>query len=153
MKGFWGLKPQKCEFMQLSVDYHGDLFDAQGFTCLKARKSQLRSYLGLLNCYGKFIPHLATMAYLLHCLLCHQQKWSWDDKHAGAFAATKHALVSSDILIHYDPNLPLTFAGDTSANGLGAVLSHTLPDGIEYPIVFASQLKEIILNWRKRQHH
>ena len=91
-------------------------------------------------------------AYLLHCLLCHQQKWSWDDKRAGAFAATKQALVSSDVLIHYDPNLPLTLVGDTSAYGLGAVLSHTLPDGTEYPIVFASQLKEIMLNWKRWQH-
>ena len=53
----------------------------------------------------------------------------------GAFAATKPALVSSNILIHYDPNLPFTLAGDASAYGLGAVLSHTLPDGTEHPFL------------------
>lgn len=56
-----------------------------------------------------------------------------------AFTATKQALVSSNVLIHYDPKVPVSLAGDALAYRLGAVISHTLPDGTERPIAFASR--------------
>ena len=43
------------------------------------------------------------------------------------------------MLAHYDPKLPLKLAGDASAYGIGAVLSHVFPDGGERPVAFASR--------------
>ena len=40
--------------------------------------------------------------------------------------------------MHYDPSLPLRVAADASAVGLGAVLSHVTPDGVERPVASAS---------------
>ena len=50
----------------------------------------------------------------------------------------KEKLISSEILVHYDPTLPIKVAADASAYGVGAVLSHVI-DGNERPIAFASR--------------
>ena len=36
-------------------------------------------------------------------------------------------------MMHYNPHLPIKLAGDASASGVGAVISHILPDGSEHP--------------------
>ena len=41
--------------------------------------------------------------------------------------------------MHFNSKLPITLATDSSSYGLGAVLSHVLPHGIEQPIAFASR--------------
>ena len=56
-----------------------------------------------------------------------------------AFQSAKEALTSSPVLMHYDPALPVSLATDASAYGVGTVISHTLPDGTERPIAFASR--------------
>jgi len=99
---------------------------------------ELRSFLGLLNYYGKFILNLATIIYPLNELLQTDRKWRWSEECAEAFDLVKKQLTSSQPLTHYDPSLPLHLTTDASAYGLGGVISHTLPDGRERPIAFAS---------------
>ncbi len=47
--------------------------------------------------------------------------------------------MSAEVLTHYNPELPLRMAADASSYGIGAVISHVLPDGSEKPISFASR--------------
>ena len=129
----------------------GHSVDAQGLHTLPSKVEailkapdpknlqQLRSFLGLLNYYGKFIPNLASIVYPLNHLLQKDAKWAWTSDCAQAFAAAKKVLNSSQVLAHYDPTLPITMAGDASVYGIGSVISHVLPDGSERPIAFASQ--------------
>lgn len=58
---------------------------------------------GLLNYYGKFIPNLATLIQLLNGLLQHDYQWKWSVECEAAFNQAKENLVSSKVLVHYDP--------------------------------------------------
>ena len=51
----------------------------------------------------------------------------------------KEQLTSSQLLVHYDPSLPLHVAGDVSPVGLGGVFSHVMPNGQERLIAYASR--------------
>ena len=145
------LKRVKCSFMEPSVTYMRFVIDAEGthptdekVRALKAaptpqNKSELRSFLGLLNFYRKFIPNLSTMAEPLNRLLRDNTPFDWTDAQQDAFDSTKAAVCSSSVLIHYDRSKPLRLACDASPHGVGAVLSHVLPDGSERPVAFASR--------------
>ena len=43
------------------------------------------------------------------------------------------------MLAHYDPDLPIKLDCDASAYGIGAVVSHVLPDKTERSIAYASR--------------
>ena len=65
--------------------------------------TELKSYLGLLNYYGKFLPNLATILHPLHDLL---QK---DGACESAFLKSKQRLQDSSLLVHYDLNKHFTW--------------------------------------------
>lgn len=90
----------------------------------------------MLNYYGKFIPNLATIVHPLNKLLS-QYQVDWTS--AQAFAEAKQALTSSQVLVHHDPSLPITLAGDASAYSIGAIISNILIDGSEQSMSFASR--------------
>ena len=56
-----------------------------------------------------------------------------------AFQKAKKQIASVKVLTHYDPNLPIKLVADASAYGIGAMISHRMPDGTERPIAFASR--------------
>ena len=101
--------------------------------------AELRAYLGLVNYYGKFIPHLASILQPINSLLQKNCKWVWSEKCIEAVQEATKKLTSSTVLIHYNPSLPIRLAADASKYGIGAVLSHITPDGVEKPIAFASR--------------
>ncbi|XP_041435047.1 uncharacterized protein K02A2.6-like [Xenopus laevis] len=145
------VKLSKCHFLQESVEYLGYRIDAQGLhpteTKLTAivnapspsNVSELRSFLGLLNYYGRFLPNLSTLLQPLHELLQKDTKWVWSAQCEKAFQDAKQRLTNSKWLAHYDPSKPLRLACDASPYGVGAVISHILPNGEEHPIAFASR--------------
>ena len=149
----YGLRANKdkCEFFKDSIEFCGHTIDKQGLhksqdkidAVLRAPKpdnvSQLRSFLGLINYYHKFLPNLSSVLHPLHCLLQTGQKWKWSKDCEQAFKAAKQLVTSEKVLTHYDPSLPLRLACDASPYGIGAVLSHKMPDGTERPIAFASR--------------
>ena len=101
--------------------------------------TELKSYLGLLTYYGRFLPHLPSTLVPLYSLLHQDVEWQWNSKEQEAFERFKELLLSSKVLVHFDPKLPVVLACDASSYGIGAVLAHKLPDGTEKPISFASR--------------
>ena len=149
-QGF-GLCKEKCSFLVDSVDYLGHRINAEGLhahpdkvaAVVNAPEprnvSELRALLGMVNYYRKFIANLSSLLQPLNSLLQANKPWKWTDKATKAFIAAKKAIATTGVLAHYDPKQPLTLAGDASGYGIGAVISHTLPDGSEKPIAFASR--------------
>ncbi len=99
--------------------------------------TELKSYLRLLPYYGKFLPNLSTRLALLYKLLSKKQPWEWTSAQDKAFNESKELLASSKLLVHFDSDLPLLLACDTSAYGICAVLAHGMPDGSENSIRYA----------------
>ena len=69
--------------------------------------SQLRSFIGLVNYYGKFLPNLANTLAPLYSLLQKDKKWSWGDAQKSAFDKAKDQLSSDKLLVHFDTNKEL----------------------------------------------
>jgi hypothetical protein len=101
--------------------------------------SELRSFLGILQYYARFIPNLSMILKPLHDLLHNDVQWKWSPECQAAFTEARQALVSAKVLTHYDVNKPLQLATDASPYGMGAVLSHTMDNGEERPVVYASR--------------
>lgn len=145
------IKLNKCKFLQESVRYLGFIINKQGLrpdpTKLEAiasaptpkNVSQLKSFLGMLNYYGKFIPNLSDLLHPLHNLLKRDVVWKWEQRCERAFVAAKRALSSDRVLAHYEEGRPLVLSVDSSAYGLGAVLAHRYPDGTERPVSCVSR--------------
>ncbi|CAG2187289.1 unnamed protein product [Mytilus edulis] len=101
--------------------------------------SQLKSILGLINYYAKFLPDLSATLSPLHNLLRKDITWRWTKECQEAFDKVKDLVTSDMILTHFNPELPVTLACDASPYGLGAVISHRYPNGSDRPIAFASR--------------
>ena len=134
----------KCQFAQSSVEYLGHTLSAEGIskgskvkTVLKMPPptdvSSLKSFLGSVQFYGKFIPNLASMAEPLYRLTKKATPWKWEDEEQAAFQQLKNVLSLDQVLVHFDPNKTLVLACDASIVGIGAVLVHRYPDGSERP--------------------
>ncbi|UYV77890.1 K02A2.6-like [Cordylochernes scorpioides] len=144
------LKKDKCIFVQREIEYLGHLIKEDGIRPLdhkvqalqKAKSptniSELRSFLGLVNYYGKFIPNLSDLLRPLHELLHKKNCWSWTKECEEAIEKCKSSITSERVLVPYDTTLPLFLATDASQIGIGAVLSHVI-GGQERPIMFASR--------------
>ena len=106
------LKQPKCIFLASSVEYLGHIIDKD---CLHLAPekvqaiqdapeprnlSELKSFLGLINYYSKFMSNLAMFLSPLYRLMKEDVKWSWTKEHSKAFKQAKQLLRSSTMLVH-----------------------------------------------------
>lgn len=99
--------------------------------------TQLKSFLGLLNYYGRFIPNLSSELHVLYDLLKKDNDFDWTQECNEVFEKAKKLLLNNNLLVHYDPKLPIILSCDASPYGVGAILSHMI-DGEEKPVFMVS---------------
>ena len=145
------VRKDKCEWNKRSVTFLGHIISENGVSpvpekieAIKQMKaptntSELKSFLGILNYYRKFMRDPATKLEPLHRLLRKSEKWRWGKEQQEAFQQVISLLTSWSVLTPFDPKKPLVLTTDASPVGIGAVLSHRTPDGQEQPIGFMSR--------------
>ena len=101
--------------------------------------SQIRSFLGMLNYYSKFIQDFSSKLHPLYQLLSNKTEWFWTKECETAFIWAKEVLSIKQVLVHYDLQTPLILSVDANSYGIGVVLSHRMEDGSEQPVEFASR--------------
>ena len=91
------LKREKCQFMLNQVHYLRHVVSNEGIQPTQDKISaiqdtpaptdlhQLKSFLGLLNFYARFLPSLSTVLAPLYSLLQKNQPWSWGPRQQRAF--------------------------------------------------------------------
>jgi len=143
------LNRSKCAFNKSSVTYLAHRIDSEGLhpTEDKLRAvsdaptphdaKSLRSFLGLIMFYSKFLANHSNVLAPLNKLLCKDEPWCWTQIHDEAFSDAKKLLIDSQTLVHYDDTLPLYMSCDASAYGCGGVLFHRI-NGNDRPVAFAS---------------
>jgi len=134
---------EKCQFYYSSVqfliykiDYQGVHLDENKMDAIRNARcpndvAQLKSFLGLINYYQRFIPMSSSILAPLHKLTKNKIPWNWSDECRLAFENVKQALIKSQLLVTYNPDLPLVVTCGSSSYGVGAVLSHLREGGGE----------------------
>ena len=133
------LNLDKCQFGQNSIEFLGHQISDQGMKPLTSKVSaimaskrpttlrELRSFLGSVNYYRKYVPHIAEILAPLNSLLQgpkkgKNSKLSWEKQHDAAFNRAISALAHATCLTYEDPTLPLVLSTDASTEAAGAVL-------------------------------
>ncbi|MES9884702.1 MAG: RNase H-like domain-containing protein [Sedimenticola sp.] len=144
------LKPSKCALFQTQVSFLGHVVSESGISCdpkkivtitnwpVPTNISEVKSFLGLVGYYRRFVPDFSTVAYPLTQLTHKAAKFAWSDDCQQAFETLKHTLTSSPILAYPIESGDFILDTDASLTGLGAVLSQ-IQDGEEKVIAYASR--------------
>nr|XP_054749950.1 uncharacterized protein K02A2.6-like [Lytechinus pictus] len=145
------LNHDKCEFSQQRVKFLGHFIDRTGVKVDPSKTKAIRDFpaprtvkelqrfLGMVNQVGKFLPALASISEPLRQLLKKDNIWCWTEVQQRSFKQIKEMLISTEVLAHYDPELPTVIAADASCAGIGAILYQVQRDGKRRPVCYASR--------------
>ena len=144
------LHASKCKFTTKQVKYLGHIVSKDGLRVnpentdkiLNAKsptnQKQVKSVLGMMGYYCKFIRNYAKIAAPLHDLLKKDKKFLWTEEAENAFQELKHKLVTAPILRYPQFDSEFILSTDSSDFSIGYVLSQ-VHDGKELPICYGGR--------------
>jgi hypothetical protein len=144
------LKAEKCEFLKKQIAYLGYIISEEGIkpdpvkvhgvkdwptpTNLKT----LRSFLGFLNYYRRFIMNYSAISRPLNDLMQKDKAFEWKDPQQGAFDKLKELLTNNPILVYPDQEKPFLLETDASDFAYGAVISQQDDENTWRPVGYIS---------------
>ena len=99
----------------------------------------LKSFLGAIQYFAKFIPNLSKKTDNMRQLLIKGTKWEWTEERNTEFKNLKKELTTQPCLAHYNGNKDNIVTTDASNTGLGIALWQRQNNGELKPIAFASR--------------
>ena len=101
--------------------------------------SEVRSFLGLVTYFGKFIPNFPAITEPLRRLICQKADFIWNGKQESAFSKIKTFISKAPVLSYFHPVFETEIVADASKQGLGAVLLQKNPENSVFqPVAFAT---------------
>lgn len=147
------MKAEKCSFGCSQVTYLGHVVGQgtrqpaelktaaiAGFSQPRT-KTDIRSFLGLVGYYQRYIPNFSQLASPLTDALRKGEPTNlhWDGGKEAAFQGLKALLVSRPVLRAPDYSKEFIVQCDASDRGMGVVLTQVGDDHEEHPILYASR--------------
>ena len=145
-------RPSKCELGSTRVEFLGHVVGGEELRPQKKliekvlaksfpkTKKEIRSFIGTVGYYQKFIPRYAELAKPLADLTRkgEPQKIHWNHDATEAFEILKQKIRKEPILRLPKMHLPFILSVDASDVGIGGVLMQE-EDGVRFPITFVSR--------------
>ena len=143
------IKLAKCSFASDNVEYLGHRITKDGLKptdrnvkkvldmAAPSSKSEVRSFLGMVGYYRRFIPDFANKAHPIQQLTRVKSDFIWGTQQEEAFEALKNALVHPPVLAYPDPTKVQILTTDASGKGIGAILSQSADGSSEGEQVIA----------------
>lgn len=146
------LRPTKCSLGYASINFLGFQVSPFGIEPTQSNvnkalntgrpetKTQLRSFLGMIGHYRRFIPNFAAVAVPLTDLTRKgsSNKLEWGEPHERAFESLKQAISHPPILRLPKVSETFVLQTDASNEGLGAVILQE-EEGFNHPIAYGSR--------------
>ena len=153
------LKPSKSDLFKKEIKYLGHMVSQEGVSTdpdkIKSvtewpqptTVTEVRSFLGFVSYYRRFIPNFSKVAKPLNTLLQNLEgipsqkkkfKVRWGPEQQEAFETLQRLCTESSILAYADFKAPFTLHTDASGDGLGAVL-YQVQEAKKRVIAYASQ--------------
>ena len=146
-----GLKlNEKCSFNMTNIEFLGHMITLEGLKPLPKQTEaitkapaphdsmSLRSFLGLVGFYSKFIPDYSTVVEPLRALLRGSSEFKWTDEAQKSFEQVKMLIGNHLTLSLFDPTLDTIVTTDASGYGISGILSQ-VKDGKEHIVYCASR--------------
>ena len=137
------IHPGKCRWSVGKIRFLGHIFDQNGVSVDESKTSivrdfpvpntvkKVRSFLGLVNYYRRFIKGFSQITAPLRELLKNSIKFQWSPECQRAFEQLKLLLISSPVLAMPDFNKPFILTCDASTKGIAYILSQLDSQGYE----------------------